>query len=73
MYSAFASDGSKRSKPYENRQIKYSQKVGYRCDRLTSVDSIGPGAMMLDVMPRGPYSIATEFDRESMPALATDT
>lgn len=28
---------------------------------------------MLDVIPRGPYSMATEFDRESIPALATDT
>lgn len=44
-----------------------------RWNRLTSVDSMGPGAIMLDVMPRGPYSIATELDRESTPALATDT
>jgi hypothetical protein len=40
---------------------------------LTSVDAIGPGAMILEVNPRGPYSIATLFDKESMPALATDT
>jgi hypothetical protein len=28
---------------------------------------------MLEVIPRGPYSMATELDSESMPAFATDT
>jgi hypothetical protein len=28
---------------------------------------------MLEVTPRGPYSMATALDKESMPALATET
>lgn len=40
---------------------------------LTSVEPIGPGAIMFEVMPRGPYSMATVLDRASIPALATET
>lgn len=39
----------------------------------TSVDAMGPGAMMFEVTPSGPNSMATLCDRASTPALATDT
>lgn len=39
----------------------------------TSVPPIGPGEIMLELTPRGPYSIATLLDSESTPALATAT
>ena len=40
---------------------------------MPSVPPMGPGAMMLDVMPRGPSSMAAAAERASMPALATLT
>ena len=42
-------------------------------DKLTSVDAMGPGAMMFEVTPSGPNSMATLCDKASTPALATDT
>jgi hypothetical protein len=42
-------------------------------NELTSVPIIGPGVMMLEVIPRGPYSIEVVADRASMPAFATAT
>lgn len=44
-----------------------------RSSILTSVWAMGPGEIIFDVTPRGPYSMATELERESMPALATET
>lgn len=63
---------------YPHRPNGTAFRDAARCSDLVnrsmpSEFSIGPGAMTLDVIPRGPNSIAVALESESMPALATET